>query len=384
MITYHTKTRFAKSIHILLLCAVVFSAANLFACTQQQKSDENIAALFETLTGESVHDAVYNALLNREASCDLSSFQLSENDFSNNFDFQKLLDENPHIDYVDRYTWHSQSQIITQLTFEYQSVPSDYKKRLEAALDLAIDSIKKQLQENYRQVELVCAISDYIAINCQYAYKSDGQTPDDAASNVYSAFLDSRAICDGYASAFTLLAQQFGLEVIKVSGIAGPGNDSHAWNMAKVDGTWYHVDVTWNDPTPDTPGYAGHKYLLLSDAAMSAPRSGSNSYHASWDANAPRAEDTRYDDAFWVHEDAPISFVELHYEQWEQLLAQTTFEDVIARAVENNAEANVARFGYDAKTIEEQIRKLYPYIGYTYAQNSDGIVIKIANWVLNN
>jgi len=365
--------------YLLIICAIILPYIGLYAC--EQKHSESDVSLFATHTGGNVQDVIYNAILNRDGSCDLSDFRLSENEFLSTHDVWRMISENPAVDYLDTYYWYSQSGIVTKLTFEYKSIPPDYSERLERAVASAMDFVKNQLQANYGQAELVCAISDYIAIYCQYAYKSDGVTPDEAGSSAYSALVDKRAICDGYANVFTLLAQQFGLEVIKVSGIAEPDGFNHAWNMVKVDGIWYHVDVTWNDPTPDMPGYAGHEYLLLSDKAISGSRGGSRQYHASWDANAPKAGDTRYDDAFWVYEYAPISFAEMNYDEWTKMLAQTSFGEVIVAAVENNTEANVARFGYDAGKVDVEIRKLYPYIGYTYAENSNGIVIKVGTWV---
>ena len=38
--------------------------------------------------------------------------------------------------------------------------------------------------------------------------------------------------------------------------------------MEKLGGKWYHIDVTWDDPTPDQKGYIGYKYFLLSDQEM--------------------------------------------------------------------------------------------------------------------
>ena len=388
-----------------MLCVVMLSivigigTGNLFACKPKHNdfigptkesfsndftdSNDSAVSLFAPRTGESVYDILYNAILNREGSCDLSFFQIADSEFMAKYNLWQLIDENPVIDYLNSYNCHSQSGVVTQITFEYKSIPDDYMKQLENAVEHAAAWIKGQLRQNYGQAELVCAINDYIAVNCQYAYKPDGVTPDDNSSNAYAVLVNSRAVCDGYAGAFILLARQFGLEAVKVSGITEPGNVRHAWNLAKVEGLWYHVDVTWNDPTPDTPGYAGHKYLLLSDKAISVPRSGSSQYHASWDSAIPRANDARYDDAFWVHEDTPISFKTMRYDEWVQMIEQTSLEDLIFDAVENNAEANVARFGYDAEKIDDEIRKLYPYIGYTYTTNSDGIVIKVGGWVMN-
>ena len=43
---------------------------------------------------------------------------------------------------------------------------------------------------------------------------------------------------------------------------------NHAWNMVKIDGEYYHVDVTWNDPVPDRQGRVLHTYFNTSDRKM--------------------------------------------------------------------------------------------------------------------
>jgi len=151
--------------------------------------------------------------------------------------------------------------------------------------------------------------------------------------------------------------------------------------MVKVDGIWYHVDVTWNDTKFDIPDYAGHEYLLLSDNAISAPRCGNLQYHVSWDANAPKADDTRYDDAFWVYEYAPISFAAMNYDEWTEKIAKISFDEIIVAAVESNTEANIARFGYNKKKVIEEISRLYPRISYnTYKKKHSDIVLKVGDW----
>ncbi|GFH43332.1 hypothetical protein Hs30E_18830 [Lactococcus hodotermopsidis] len=367
-----------KALSMLCLVAVM---GTLFGCSRVEVNNETKVSLFEPRAVGGIDDTLYNAILDREDFCDLSEFQLTEAEFTDGYDLWKIIDDNPAIDYLTNYRWHSTNGIITKVTLEYKNIPADYRTRLEQAVGAAIDSIKKQLQDDYLQSELVCAISDYIVVNCQYAYKADGVTPDnESGSLAYSALVQNRAICDGYASAFSLIASQFEFEVKKISGKSGPNNGSHAWNMVKVDGIWYHVDTTWNDPTPDRPMQAGHDYLLLSDKAIASQRNGSQQYHASWDVNAPIANDTHYDDAFWIFEDEPISFNTLHFDEWERTIAQTTFEDIITTAVESNEDANVARFGYSKDELAAEIKKLYPNIGYTYTMNANDVVIKVGSW----
>jgi len=58
------------------------------------------------------------------------------------------------------------------------------------------------------------------------------------------------AVCSGYAEAFKLLADASGLqsEVVTGKGYSNLGSGDHAWNQVCIDGKWYNLDVTWEDP----------------------------------------------------------------------------------------------------------------------------------------
>jgi tetratricopeptide (TPR) repeat protein len=58
------------------------------------------------------------------------------------------------------------------------------------------------------------------------------------------ALLDGKANCQGYTDAFYLLGNLAGFEVRRLFGVAEEG---HCWNIVKLDGLWYIVDVTFDD-----------------------------------------------------------------------------------------------------------------------------------------
>ena len=48
--------------------------------------------------------------------------------------------------------------------------------------------------------------------------------------------------------------------------VFGTGHgENHLWNLVYLEGKWYHLDCTWNDPTPDTPSKVRYNYYNLSD-----------------------------------------------------------------------------------------------------------------------
>lgn len=93
-------------------------------------------------------------------------------------------------------------------------------------------------------------------------------TPD--SDNPYGFFTGRAAICTGYTSTFQLLMDLLDIECVTVEGTAYNGTEDHAWNMVRLDGAWYCVDVTWDDPVSSTPvsPAAAHMYFNVTSDFM--------------------------------------------------------------------------------------------------------------------
>ena len=62
--------------------------------------------------------------------------------------------------------------------------------------------------------------------------------------SAYSALVNDRTVCAGYARAFQYLMTQMGIPCYYCTGYAG---ENHAWNIVKLDNEYYNADVTWDD-----------------------------------------------------------------------------------------------------------------------------------------
>ena len=99
-----------------------------------------------------------------------------------------------------------------------------------------------------------------------HRYDYDTRPETQANADAYTFFRDGVGICQAYALAFLALAKGAGLEAhVVVSGAM-----DHAWNHVRVEGAWYHVDVTKDDPIPAEGGSppVTHTRLLRSDGGM--------------------------------------------------------------------------------------------------------------------
>ena len=83
-------------------------------------------------------------------------------------------------------------------------------------------------------------------------------------------------VCDSYSRAYVMLLNAAGIENQRITGTGNGGN--HAWNLAKIDGTWCQIDCTWDDP--GRGGYENHDYFGITDAMMARDHAWSGSYPA--------------------------------------------------------------------------------------------------------
>ena len=141
----------------------------------------------------------------------------------------------------------------------------------DKALNSASTIISSITTASMSEFEKVKAIHDYIVINVDYPSVID--MGNRALFTAEGALVNKLAVCQGYAEAFSLLCYKAGIQTEMVYGTAqsGSNRESHAWNLVRVDGVWYQMDVTWDDPVGlSTASGANmqYKYFLIPDSIM--------------------------------------------------------------------------------------------------------------------
>lgn len=199
--------------------------------------------------------------------------------------FADLLYGNPQFFYLDPYVecqYDQDSFIIYSMELHYlysletaETMKKEIDKKVSPIMDMA-----GKLQSD---LEKILYIHDYLALNCSY----DVELSRDSY-NIYGCLINRRAVCQGYALASKYLFDLLNIPCNFVN--SDPMN--HGWTLVELDGSWYHMDPTWDDPLPDMLGRVRHQNFLKSDAAMRA-----NGY-SGWDADKT-ADNTKYDEYFW-------------------------------------------------------------------------------------
>lgn len=134
--------------------------------------------------------------------------------------------------------------------------------------------LKEALDEASRYTEVIDkekAVHDWIVLNCEYDYEN--LEADNLPDQVFTAdgvYRYHKAVCDGYQKAFLLAMRILDIPCESVTGTGEQDGESenHAWNAVQIDGNWYQVDVTWDDPVPDEKGRVLYTYFNVTDAIM--------------------------------------------------------------------------------------------------------------------
>ncbi|USB32637.1 transglutaminase domain-containing protein [Paenibacillus sp. YPG26] len=164
------------------------------------------------------------------------------------------------------FSWRgtSASAVVT-VRFVYRESAAQTKE-VDSRVKQIVKSVIKPGMNDHQKVK---ALHDWIVLHLKYDTTLRKYT-------AYEGLKTGEAVCQGYS----LLAYKLLLEAkvpnLIVEGTAG--GQLHAWNLLKLQGQWYHMDTTWDDPTPDKAGQVHYNYYLRTDKQMKRDHSWTRSY----------------------------------------------------------------------------------------------------------
>ena len=178
-------------------------------------------------------------------------------------------------------------KIIDKFLTEMEEHCGDYRYQqygfmLDYIDKMATWVVKKYAPSSMSDVQKAVRLQKWIIDRVEYdpreaeycAQEDAGLTPDPALQSKNnhcdaSVFLHKRegkryTVCDGYARCYKILMEKAGIETYYVHG-EDPVDffkSGHAWNLVKIGGKYYHVDVCWDDNTDKTARY---KHFMCTD-----------------------------------------------------------------------------------------------------------------------
>ncbi len=260
---------------------------------------DNVVTVFSAAAAdvEAAQKHLYEKMLAREKTISLSTYNIPASDIAALMN--GVLNEHPELYFVNKkcQVTSGAAGIAVSIEVTYNTGYDDdaFKTNAEDALACLTDSMS--------DFQKAAVLHDYLAVNVEYDYDNmENKTVPAASYNAYGALVNGTAVCEGYALAYKYLLGKAGIESYMVTS----ESMTHAWNLVKLGGKYYHVDVTWDDPTRDIVGRVTHTYMFCSDTTLEK--------HSNWTVTSGsgtvdyKAEDTSYQNAFWRESTAPLVF----------------------------------------------------------------------------
>ena len=227
--------------------------------TSALHADDTLAEVKKTLK---------QGLLAVQDSIDVSQFEISTDEIGEVKNvYGQLIQENPELFFVGFDSDYREiNGLITEIVPYYEldrqlyttGLPeaqrSEIKQR-QAALEQVVGEIVAQVDASWIELQKALFLHDYLATHAQYDTTYTGY-------DAYTILVKGTGVCEAYTRAYRLLLNRVGI----ASGIVRSQNLDHVWNLVRIAGSWYHIDVTWDDPLQDRIGRVSHKHFCTSDA----------------------------------------------------------------------------------------------------------------------
>ncbi len=225
---------------------------------------------------------------------DVSDMGMSVDDIT--YMYWEVYYKNPEYYYIDSFSYNYNKSTNQMLSIEpnyKESSLATAKANMQKIVD-AKDEILLYVNDNMTDFEKVMTVHDYMVLNYSY---------DTSYSNYTTTIMYTKSgVCMSYALSFNYVMSEIGIPTSFVTS----DSMNHAWSLVMIDGEWYHIDPTYNDPLNDRYAMVGHEYALLSSNAI---ENNVSEPHVEFDTRGYTANSTKYDNAAWHATSGAIQYV---------------------------------------------------------------------------
>lgn len=217
----------------------------------------------------------------------LTEYQITPEDLP--LTLTMIVNDHPDLFHVgSKILYYNSGDYVGGYIPQYLFTGDDLAARQEA-FNASVSRIAADARQASTTIGRLMRVNDYFCTHFSFETGDPIYRPD-------QLFSGGTGVCQAYMLGYAAVLDALGIENTHATSPAMV----HTWNMVEVDGSWYHIDVTWNDPVPDVPLYAEHSYFLLSDSAMLTAE------HYGWESSA-LALNTQYDSCFWRSIVSPLA-----------------------------------------------------------------------------
>lgn len=204
------------------------------------------------------------------------------------------------------YSYKSDGKYIISLSPEYLMNSDDVKKYNEE-IESVIDDIAGRASSFKNRIEKLIFIHNYLVENIEYS-----ETESSDINNIYGALILKKTMCVGYSQAFCRIAERAGFKTYIVTS----ETLMHAWNMVNLNGEYFFVDCTWDDPVFDeinlsndpVSGYGCYEYFMCSEEFFLKNKHDASDYIVNGENVMGIVSSKIYDNFFWRNSEALMKY----------------------------------------------------------------------------
>ena len=221
----------------------------------------------------------------------------------------------PDIFYAEKFTYrYYQDSETVEMTPEYlfpKKKIEEHKKALDARVKKLIRPAEK-LSDKEKELyihDFICQNVKYDKLKKQYSHE------------IIGPLTQGIGVCEGIAKSVKILCDQLGIWCIIAISEANPEKKikyRHAWNVIRIDGQYYHLDVTF-DNSLGKCGHMRYDYVNLNDKMiyrdhepviwkMPACEDGEHTYYREKKLSFTKYEDIQKRSAQAVKKGKPLLF----------------------------------------------------------------------------
>lgn len=206
---------------------------------------------------------------------------------------------------------HNCKMCLTHLMPAYIENSKTQLAQMTDVFNAEVEKALAGIDESMSDLEKALYCHDYIIKTNAYDYKNFlNNTVSNTSHSAYGALVLKTSVCDGYSLAFSYLMKQCGINARLVTS----SHMAHAWNAVEIDGSWYFLDLTHDDPVcsfleegkdGQLVQSAGDKYCLVEHGAFLASEElwrrteyGDSCYYG-WAQIDIECNNKQYDYAIW-------------------------------------------------------------------------------------
>ena len=184
--------------------------------------------------------------------------------------YEVFLQDNPQFFHLGgRYSFDGRQvgerKEFTTLTLTY-TMNAQQRENAAKELETVVQAILNDMPDG-GDFEKELYLHDTLSERCGYDEKaavSESPLEEHPASfTAYGALVNGMAVCEGYSRAMQYLLLRAGMEATVITGFDAQKR-AHMWNVVRINGEPYHLDVTWDDQKDKVT----HTYFNLSDEVI--------------------------------------------------------------------------------------------------------------------